>query len=125
MFTSIRASAFFDKAVQSWRKWRKCTFCLLCGSDGLWHSRLRWPTFVPSKNQSRNNHANQDRQGQIMKKNRNQHYHQHHKYIRFRYSFEDSQTGLDSATPGCDLQQACDTGIEAAIYIAKKSIRTN
>lgn len=30
------------------------------------------------------------------------------------------KTNLDPATPGCDLQQACDTGIEAAIYIANK-----
>ncbi len=29
-------------------------------------------------------------------------------------------TGLHPATPGCDLQQACDTGIEAAVYIANK-----
>ena len=29
-------------------------------------------------------------------------------------------TKLNQATPGCDLQQACDTGIEAAIYIANK-----
>lgn len=29
-------------------------------------------------------------------------------------------TSLDQATPACDLQQACDTGIEAAIYIANK-----
>ncbi|HPH47857.1 MAG TPA: acetyl-CoA C-acetyltransferase, partial [Chryseolinea sp.] len=29
-------------------------------------------------------------------------------------------TSLDPATPACDLQQACDTGIEAAIYIANK-----
>jgi acetyl-CoA C-acetyltransferase len=29
-------------------------------------------------------------------------------------------TALDPATPACDLQQACDTGIEAAIYIANK-----
>src|ERR1041385_4709276 len=27
---------------------------------------------------------------------------------------------LDASTPSCDLQQACDTGIEAAIYIANK-----
>src|ERR1043166_5164172 len=27
---------------------------------------------------------------------------------------------LNPATPSCDLQQACDTGIEAAIYIANK-----
>ncbi|WP_407483851.1 acetyl-CoA C-acetyltransferase [Elizabethkingia meningoseptica] len=30
------------------------------------------------------------------------------------------KTALDPATPGCDLQQACDTGIEAAVYIANK-----
>ncbi len=30
------------------------------------------------------------------------------------------QTSLDPATPACDLQQACATGIEAAIYIANK-----
>ncbi len=30
------------------------------------------------------------------------------------------QTSLDPATPACDLQQACDTGIESAIYIANK-----
>jgi acetyl-CoA C-acetyltransferase len=30
------------------------------------------------------------------------------------------QTTLDPATPACDLQQACDTGIESAIYIANK-----
>jgi len=30
------------------------------------------------------------------------------------------KTGLDPATPACDLQQACDTGIESAIYIANK-----
>lgn len=30
------------------------------------------------------------------------------------------KTKLDPATPGCDLQKACDTGIEAAIYIANK-----
>lgn len=30
------------------------------------------------------------------------------------------KTNLDPATPGCDLQQACDTGIEAAIYISNK-----
>lgn len=30
------------------------------------------------------------------------------------------KTKLDPATPGCDLQQACDTGIEAAVYIANK-----
>jgi acetyl-CoA C-acetyltransferase len=29
-------------------------------------------------------------------------------------------TALNPATPGCDLQQACDTGIEAAIYLANK-----
>ncbi len=29
-------------------------------------------------------------------------------------------TSLNPATPACDLQQACDTGIEAAIYIANK-----
>jgi acetyl-CoA C-acetyltransferase len=29
-------------------------------------------------------------------------------------------TELNPATPACDLQQACDTGIEAAIYIANK-----
>ncbi len=29
-------------------------------------------------------------------------------------------TSLDPGTPGCDIQQACDTGIEAAIYIANK-----
>ncbi|GHN00775.1 acetyl-CoA acetyltransferase [Cytophagales bacterium WSM2-2] len=29
-------------------------------------------------------------------------------------------SALDPATPGCDLQQACDTGIEAAVYIANK-----
>lgn len=29
-------------------------------------------------------------------------------------------TSLDPATPACDLQQACDTGIEASIYIANK-----
>src|SRR5258706_8950453 len=29
-------------------------------------------------------------------------------------------TSLNPATPGCDLQQACDTGIEAAIYIGNK-----
>lgn len=29
-------------------------------------------------------------------------------------------TKLNQATPGCDLQQACDTGIESAIYIANK-----
>lgn len=30
------------------------------------------------------------------------------------------ETSLDSSTPGCDLQQACDTGIEAAVYIGNK-----
>lgn len=30
------------------------------------------------------------------------------------------RTTLDPATPACDLQQACDTGMEAAIYIANK-----
>lgn len=30
------------------------------------------------------------------------------------------KTKLNPATPGCDLQQACDTGIESAIYIANK-----
>lgn len=30
------------------------------------------------------------------------------------------KTALSPATPACDLQQACDTGIEAAIYIANK-----
>lgn len=30
------------------------------------------------------------------------------------------KTKLDPATPACDLQQACDTGIETAIYIANK-----
>lgn len=30
------------------------------------------------------------------------------------------ETSLDPATPACDLQQACDTGIEAAIYIGNK-----
>jgi acetyl-CoA C-acetyltransferase len=30
------------------------------------------------------------------------------------------KTTLNPSTPGCDLQQACDTGIEAAIYIANK-----
>lgn len=30
------------------------------------------------------------------------------------------QTALDPSTPACDLQQACDTGMEAAIYIANK-----
>lgn len=29
-------------------------------------------------------------------------------------------TTLDPSTPACDIQQACDTGIEAAIYIANK-----
>lgn len=29
-------------------------------------------------------------------------------------------TALDKATPACDIQQACDTGLEAAIYIANK-----
>lgn len=29
-------------------------------------------------------------------------------------------TTLDPATPACDIQQACDTGIEAAIYIGNK-----
>ncbi|HEY9048752.1 MAG TPA: acetyl-CoA C-acetyltransferase [Ohtaekwangia sp.] len=29
-------------------------------------------------------------------------------------------TSLDRATPACDIQQACDTGIESAIYIANK-----
>jgi acetyl-CoA C-acetyltransferase len=29
-------------------------------------------------------------------------------------------TSLDPSTPACDIQQACDTGIEAAIYIANK-----
>src|SRR4051812_6442809 len=29
-------------------------------------------------------------------------------------------TALDPATPACDLQQACDTGLEAAIYIGNK-----
>lgn len=29
-------------------------------------------------------------------------------------------TALDPGTPACDLQQACDTGIEAALYIANK-----
>ncbi len=29
-------------------------------------------------------------------------------------------TSLDPATPACDLQQACDTGIEAGVYIANK-----
>jgi len=31
-------------------------------------------------------------------------------------------TSLDPATPACDLQQACDTGIEAAVYIANKIV---
>ncbi|MDP5201752.1 acetyl-CoA C-acetyltransferase [Flavobacterium sp. DG2-3] len=30
------------------------------------------------------------------------------------------KTSLDPATPACDLQQACDTGIESALYIANK-----
>ena len=30
-------------------------------------------------------------------------------------------TSLDPKTPACDIQQACDTGIEAAIYIANFS----
>ncbi|MFY7816041.1 MAG: acetyl-CoA C-acetyltransferase [Chryseobacterium taeanense] len=30
------------------------------------------------------------------------------------------ETSLDPSTPGCDLQQACDTGIEAAVYIGNK-----
>lgn len=30
------------------------------------------------------------------------------------------ETSLDPATPACDLQQACDTGIEAAVYIGNK-----
>src|SRR6185295_11932270 len=30
------------------------------------------------------------------------------------------ETLLDPQTPGCDIQQACDTGIEAAVYIANK-----
>ncbi len=30
------------------------------------------------------------------------------------------KTSLNPATPACDLQQACDTGIESAIYIANK-----
>ncbi|MHC0445011.1 acetyl-CoA C-acetyltransferase [Flavobacterium sp. 3-218] len=30
------------------------------------------------------------------------------------------KTTLDPATPACDLQQACDTGIESALYIANK-----
>ncbi|MBS1684353.1 MAG: acetyl-CoA C-acetyltransferase [Bacteroidetes bacterium] len=29
-------------------------------------------------------------------------------------------TSLDPRTPACDLQQACDTGVESAIYIANK-----
>jgi acetyl-CoA C-acetyltransferase len=29
-------------------------------------------------------------------------------------------TTLDHATPACDIQQACDTGIEAAVYISNK-----
>jgi acetyl-CoA C-acetyltransferase len=29
-------------------------------------------------------------------------------------------SALDPSTPACDLQQACDTGIEAAVYIANK-----
>ncbi|MFZ6001473.1 MAG: acetyl-CoA C-acyltransferase, partial [Bacteroidota bacterium] len=29
-------------------------------------------------------------------------------------------TALDPRTPACDLQQACDTGVETAIYIANK-----
>lgn len=29
-------------------------------------------------------------------------------------------TSLDPGTPACDLQQACDTGIEAAVYIGNK-----
>jgi len=29
-------------------------------------------------------------------------------------------TSLDPRTPACDIQQACDTGVEAAIYIANK-----
>ena len=29
-------------------------------------------------------------------------------------------TSLDPATPACDLQQACDTGVEAAVYIGNK-----
>jgi acetyl-CoA C-acetyltransferase len=29
-------------------------------------------------------------------------------------------TSLDPSTPACDLQQACDTGLETAIYIANK-----
>ncbi|MFH6959572.1 acetyl-CoA C-acetyltransferase [Flavobacterium aquidurense] len=31
-------------------------------------------------------------------------------------------TSLDPKTPACDIQQACDTGIEAAIYIANKIV---
>lgn len=30
------------------------------------------------------------------------------------------ETSLDPATPACDLQQACDTGIESTIYIGNK-----
>ncbi|MFN8295989.1 MAG: hypothetical protein U0T69_07320 [Chitinophagales bacterium] len=29
-------------------------------------------------------------------------------------------TALNPATPACDLQQACDTGIETAVYVANK-----
>lgn len=29
-------------------------------------------------------------------------------------------TSLNPATPACDIQQACDTGMEAAVYIANK-----
>lgn len=29
-------------------------------------------------------------------------------------------TSLDPSTPACDLQQACDTGIESAVYVANK-----
>ena len=29
-------------------------------------------------------------------------------------------TSLDPRTPTCDIQQACNTGIESAIYIANK-----
>ncbi|MBC7485718.1 MAG: acetyl-CoA C-acetyltransferase [Cytophagaceae bacterium] len=29
-------------------------------------------------------------------------------------------TSLDPSTPACDIQQACDTGIESAVYIANK-----
>ena len=29
-------------------------------------------------------------------------------------------SSLDAATPACDLQQACGTGLQAAIYIANK-----